>query len=741
MGAEKVIILDNSLICNATLGDIIKKVYVLLLFSLILFLGLGFVSASENITDNYDIGDLINECGDNGTLKLDEKVYKLNPEKETHLYLNKSISIEGTDKRTVIDGKNSTLYLDVEKSPEPEYNGIFIGIIENYDIKNTGKHIIFKNITFKDLNLISRHKMEFIDCKFINTIFTSKELNNTFDNCLFDKSQILVNSYDGDYHFYSKIVNCIFYNSTLASKTNEFIVIDGSSRIYVQNGMDLFNSRFISSDISLFHFNINMTNSYFINSNFNGASDIVNIFNSTFSNPYPNLKRWAHVVNIESIKDLISDISFDYSTVNFKQSNLNNSKFMFEGGFFNKGCEVILNNCKSNNSTFRFIPNCGSRQSSFLIENSDMDNTSIITTETKININDSKFNKTTIESINSNLYVYKSYFYNNNTISHTIKLLYSNDLVNTDNIIENSYFYNNTGKYKINNKVIINKLYKLSYNANILYCINDNITFNIKDYDGNPVPNIRLYIEDLNDHSTLLLITDEDGNANYTINSTGNLNLNAYYHDTEFNFRDKKCSMPVNLLINPIDIKFNKNFKSREYSIINSYLKVNIVGKYNFNPSGIKVIFKVFTNKKYTLYYKSTDKTGNVVFKIPKKLDAGIHKIEVIVDNKIIKTTSIIIQKSDTIVNAPKMTVKFKKSKYFKVVIKNKKTKKALSNVKVKIKIGTGIKSKTYIVKTNKNGMANINTKNLKIGMHKVVISSGNDNYKISAKSIIKIKK
>ena len=131
---------------------------------------------------------------------------------------------------------------------------------------------------------------------------------------------------------------------------------------------------------------------------------------------------------------------------------------MFEGGFFNKGCEVILNNCKSNNSTFRFIPNCGSRQSSFLIENSDMDNTSIITTETKININDSKFNKTTIESINSNLHVYKSYFYNNNNISHTIKLLYSNDLVNTDNIIENSYFYNNTGKYKINNKVIINKL-------------------------------------------------------------------------------------------------------------------------------------------------------------------------------------------------------------------------------------------------------------------------------------------
>ncbi|WP_410319458.1 hypothetical protein, partial [Methanobrevibacter sp.] len=138
-----------------------------MLFSLILFLGIGIVSASENNTDTGDIENLIDECEDQGSINLDEKTYELNPEKEIHLYLNKSISIEGIKEKTIIDGKNSTLFLDVEKEPEPDYNGTIIIAKDLYDIRNTGTHIIFKNITFKDLNLISRHKMDFLDCKFI----------------------------------------------------------------------------------------------------------------------------------------------------------------------------------------------------------------------------------------------------------------------------------------------------------------------------------------------------------------------------------------------------------------------------------------------------------------------------------------------------------------------------------------------------------------------------------------------
>ena len=47
-----------------------------MLFSLILFLGIGIVSASENNTDTGDIENLIDECEDQGSIKLDEKTYE-----------------------------------------------------------------------------------------------------------------------------------------------------------------------------------------------------------------------------------------------------------------------------------------------------------------------------------------------------------------------------------------------------------------------------------------------------------------------------------------------------------------------------------------------------------------------------------------------------------------------------------------------------------------------------------------
>ena len=97
------------------------------------------------------------------------------------------------------------------------------------------------------------------------------------------------------------------------------------------------------------------------------------------------------------------------------------------------------------------------------------------------------------------------------------------------------------------------------------------------------------------------------------------------------------------------------------------------------------------------------------------------------------------ITKAKTIVKAPKVSARFKKSKYFKVTVKNKDTKKAMSKVKVKIKVYTGKKHKTYTVKTNKKGMGKLNTKKLKRGKHKVVISSGNKNCIISKKSKITI--
>lgn len=100
----------------------------------------------------------------------------------------------------------------------------------------------------------------------------------------------------------------------------------------------------------------------------------------------------------------------------------------------------------------------------------------------------------------------------------------------------------------------------------------------------------------------------------------------------------------------------------------------------------------------------------------------------------------IMVDKCPTIVKAPEITSKFKKSKNFKITVKNKFTNKFLKKVKVKVKVYTGKKHKIYIVKTDKKGVAKLNVKKLSKGTHKVVISSGNSKYKISAKSTIRIK-
>lgn len=107
----------------------------------------------------------------------------------------------------------------------------------------------------------------------------------------------------------------------------------------------------------------------------------------------------------------------------------------------------------------------------------------------------------------------------------------------------------------------------------------------------------------------------------------------------------------------------------------------------------------------------------------------GIHKFGNI--DKLVKVP--------TVIKVPAVTNQFNQTKYFKVTVKNKKTGKAVVNLKIKLKITSGNKSKTYLIKTDKNGLAKFNTKNLLLGAHKVVVYPVTNKYLISAKSTIKI--
>ena len=146
---------------------------------------------------------------------------------------------------------------------------------------------------------------------------------------------------------------------------------------------------------------------------------------------------------------------------------------------------------------------------------------------------------------------------------------------------------------------------------------------------------------------------------------------------------------------------------------------------------------KIIKGKSKTYDYIYTNSKGIAYFKAS-NLNVGTYKIIFNNDDNDVDpiTTTVKITKAKTIIKAPKVTAKHKKSKYFKVTVKNKATKKAVKNTYVKVKID----KKTYKIKTNSKGIAKINTKKLKIGKHKVVISSGNSNYIMSAKSTITIK-
>lgn len=125
------------------------------------------------------------------------------------------------------------------------------------------------------------------------------------------------------------------------------------------------------------------------------------------------------------------------------------------------------------------------------------------------------------------------------------------------------------------------------------------------------------------------------------------------------------------------------------------------------------------------IYFKGTFFSKNNLPKTPSKMLLGVHKFGSI--DKLIKT--------QTSVKAPKLTKDLNESKTFDITVKDKKTKKPVKNIKLKVKI----RNKTYTVKTNSRGIAKFNPESLAKGTYSVLIYSENLKYYVSAKSTIKI--
>ena len=158
------------------------------------------------------------------------------------------------------------------------------------------------------------------------------------------------------------------------------------------------------------------------------------------------------------------------------------------------------------------------------------------------------------------------------------------------------------------------------------------------------------------------------------------------------------------------------------------YFKVKVIDSKTKKPvAKVKLVLKVYTGKKYKKFIKTTDSEG-IAKLYASTLSIGSHKVTVNVkDSKLYiskkKTSLIKISKAKPIISASNKTSYYKESKKYKIIIKNKESKKTMKNIKVLIKVYTGKKYKQYSLKTDENGTVGFNMKSLNKNKHKVVIT------------------
>ena len=145
---------------------------------------------------------------------------------------------------------------------------------------------------------------------------------------------------------------------------------------------------------------------------------------------------------------------------------------------------------------------------------------------------------------------------------------------------------------------------------------------------------------------------------------------------------------------------------------------------YAANDNG-RLVGKSTGHLKDNIIFKGKFISKNSLPKTPSSKFLGTYKFGSI--DKLIKT--------QTTVKAPKLNTTLNESKTFEITVKDKKTKKPIKGLKLKLKI----KNKVYTIKTDSKGVARFNPKSLGIGNYNVLIYSGNIKYFVSTKSTIKI--
>lgn len=262
------------------------------------------------------------------------------------------------------------------------------------------------------------------------------------------------------------------------------------------------------------------------------------------------------------------------------------------------------------------------------------------------------------------------------------------------------------------------------------------LTVSVKNQKKNTyLSNERVKIQFSNGQSTVLT-TGSNGAATYKIPfEPGTYDATATLQSSDYDCDSVKLS---NVVISKVEATVTPTALSTTYASGKSF-QIKVTNAQTGNPLGdVKLKLKVYTGSKSKTVTVTTDADGIAKYSAS-KLAVGTHKVTVTPnDSKITassKTSSVKISKAGLTITAPKAMGVYKKSIKYKVTVKNKASGKAVSGIKVTLKVYTGSKFQKITAKTNSKGQITYTSKTLSIATHKVKVSvASTKNYKAASK-------
>ena len=218
----------------------------------------------------------------------------------------------------------------------------------------------------------------------------------------------------------------------------------------------------------------------------------------------------------------------------------------------------------------------------------------------------------------------------------------------------------------------------------------------------------------------------------YKTNSNGLINLNFNKMPGTYNVVAKlkdsgKTIGDITFTIAGIPSNFELDQTSAYYKDAKLVFKLVNLNN-NKGIANAKIAVKFSNGKKITL---TTNSKGVAGYNIPFK--PGTYSVTAVTASKFLNKNEVTLNKfpigkTYLTISSKSLTVKQNSKKTLNIKATNYFTKHAMKNVKLALKVYTGKKYKTVVVKTDKNGIAKYDASKLSIGAHKIIIMHG-ENY------------